>query len=291
MPSALAGFSSVVNVVFNVVFVVAFELLREALHRRWLLAIFGLITLAGLVLAFTLKMDVGGGVLSGTSLFGMHMDLPLQATDVALRPLLVALGFGSFLLGVPFGAFACADLAPAWLAPGRVEHLLSLPVRRSEWLAGTYLGVMFVAMLGSCYAALILTVLVGIKASVWSAMLLGGAASACVAFSAVYGAMLLCTVLVRSTGLAAAVGVGLFFAGTLLTRPGAATFFEPGVKRSLFVAAIAPLPRLWQVAELGPMVSGFAPFDASVARTAAGTLLFGVACVMLAIWHFERQDY
>lgn len=270
---------------------VAIELLYEALHRRWLLSIFVLLSLAGVVLAFTLKMDVDGGLLAGASFFGVRTELPLQASDVALRPLLVSLCYGSFFLGVPFGAFACADFAPTLLAPGRIEHLLSLPVRRGQWLAGTYLGVLLVALLCAGYAALILTVLVGVKAGVWSPLLLAGALGSCVAFASVYGAMLASAVLVRSSGLSAAIGVGLFFAGNLLTRPGAATLFDEGWKRTLFLAAVAPLPRLWGVAEIGPALSGLVAFDASLLRTALGTLLFGVACVMLALWQFERRDY
>jgi Cu-processing system permease protein len=52
-----------------------------------------------------------------------------------------------------FGILSCSDFAPAMLTPGRIEQLLSLPVRRWELLVGTVLGVMALALGAALYGA------------------------------------------------------------------------------------------------------------------------------------------
>ncbi len=270
---------------------VAFDVVREAAHRRWMLAIAAAITLLGIVLAFTMQIQVIDGLLASTSLFGVATPQALRPADIALKPLFVTLCWTVYAFGVPFGAFACADFAPELLAPGRVEYLLSLPIRRWELLVGTYLGVTFVAFLGSGYSALIFTLLLGVKSGVWSSCIVSGSLSVCLAWSAVYGAMLASAVFVRSAALSGSVGIGLFVAGLGLTHSSVAGLFAAGTMRSIYLALIAPIPRFWTIARVGPVLAGFDVWDADLVRTLLGTIIFGAACVILAIWEFERRDY
>jgi len=52
------------------VLAIAFDVLREARHRRWVVALAIAITLALLALSLTLRMDVVDGALASTRLFG-----------------------------------------------------------------------------------------------------------------------------------------------------------------------------------------------------------------------------
>jgi Cu-processing system permease protein len=270
---------------------VALDLLREAASRKWILAVAGAISLSALLLTFTLQMEVVDGVLAGTRLFGDMLSHTLRATDVALRPVFVASSWCVFVAGVLFGVLSCSDFAPELLAPGRIESMLALPLRRFELMLGTYAGVMCIALLGALYAGGVFTLLLGLKSGVWSPAIMVGGLAGCVAFSAIYGAMLACAVFVRSAALSAAVGGLLTAAAFSITLPEFAAVFEHGWKRELVVACTAWLPRLWLLGHLGPSSAGLESMPDSMLRAVAATLVFGLACLALATWEFERKDF
>ena len=99
--------------------------------------------------ALGLRLEVVDGALAASRLFGGAVGGGIQAVDVALRPLFTGVAYVVFYAGLAFGVLACADFAPTLLAPGRIEHLLSLPVRRAELVVGTFLGVL--ALVGSLW--------------------------------------------------------------------------------------------------------------------------------------------
>ncbi len=270
---------------------VAGDLLREALHRRFLLALLLAITLVAGVLGWTLQLEVIDGVLAGTRLFGSALSHDLTATDLAMRPVYSAAALFLYVLGSLFGVLVCSDFAPELFAVGRIEQLLALPLRRSQLVVGTYLGVMALALACALYAGLLFTLLFGWKSGVWSWCILAGGLAGCLAFSALYAAMLLCAVFVRSAALSAVVGVVLLVVGLGVARPDFAAVFEVGTVRNLFIAAVSFVPRFWLLGRLGPVAGGFEPLSTEIVRAAAATLIFAGSCVMLAIWRVERRDY
>src|SRR5690606_29960360 len=127
------------------------------------------------------------GALAATRLFGNNLDNDIRAADVALRPVFEAAAYLIFYGGLCFGILACSDFVPSLLAPGRIEHLLSLPVRRSALIIGTYLGV-FMVMAGlAAYGALGFTVVLGLKTGVWTPRLLIAGLLAVITFAAIFG--------------------------------------------------------------------------------------------------------
>ncbi|HSN92056.1 MAG TPA: hypothetical protein VLS93_12575, partial [Anaeromyxobacteraceae bacterium] len=115
---------------------VARDLLREARARRWVLALAAGVTLLLLMAAFALELEVVDGALAASRFFGERTNDEIRPADVALRPLFEGVSYVVFYAGTLFGILACADFAPALLAPGRIEHLLALPVRRWELVLG-----------------------------------------------------------------------------------------------------------------------------------------------------------
>lgn len=270
---------------------VAADILREATTRRWLQALWLIITLAVLLLTLALRLEVAEGVLAGAHLFGGSIDHELKPPDMALQPVFVAGAWIMFVGGTLFCSLSCSDFAPELLAPGRIEQLLALPLRRSELVLGTYLGVLSIATLVSLYTGLLFTLLLGMKSGVWSLALLGAALASSVAFAAVYGAMLAGASLVRSAALSAALGGTLFVVCCTFTTPTFATLFSAGTSRQRFEALISWLPRLDLLGQLGPALAGSEPLPAGSLRALLGTLSFGLACVALAIWSVERKDF
>jgi Cu-processing system permease protein len=117
---------------------VALDILREASKRRWMIAMMVAITLLLLAVALTLRMEVVDGALAATRLFGKSMGTDIVAPEVALRPVFRGATYVVFYGGLAFGILSCADFAPDLFSPGRIEHLLALPLRRWELLGGTF---------------------------------------------------------------------------------------------------------------------------------------------------------
>ncbi|HZA14080.1 MAG TPA: hypothetical protein VE618_06275 [Myxococcaceae bacterium] len=132
---------------------VARDLIREALTRRWFLALFIGITLILLTLGMSLEMDVVDGALAGVRLFGSVLDTSIRSVDTALRPVFMAAAAAIFYGGTAFMILASSDFAPSLLSPGRIEHLLSLPVRRWQLLAVANFATLYAAMVASAIFA------------------------------------------------------------------------------------------------------------------------------------------
>jgi Cu-processing system permease protein len=272
---------------------VARDLLREARARRWVLALFGATTLLLLVALLGLRLEVVDGALAATRLFGGLLGGSIQAADVALRPLFQGVAYVVFYGGIAFGTLACADFAPALLAPGRIEHLLSLPVRRSELVIGTFLGVEALVLSGALYGGLGLTLIVWAKTGVLNWAPVAAAALAAVGFSAVYAVMMAAAVAVRSAALSAAAGGLMFLLGVLAGfRRSLSPVFSPGVWRGVFLALTAPVPRLTELADAAARLAEARALPAAaLSAQLAGTALFAAALLSVAIALLERKDF
>lgn len=274
-------------------FAVAWDLLVEARSRRWFLALGGGITLVLLLLAAGLRVEVVDGALAATRLFGSVLDTDIRSADLALRPVYRATAYVVTYGGLLFGIVACADFAPSLLSPGRVEHLLALPVRRAELLTGTFLGVLGLAVLGSLYGAGGLTLILSLKTGAWTFRPILAGLLASVAFAAIYGVMLVTAVQVRSTVLSAAAGIALFALGIVAGfREDLRELFDEGVGRTAFDVATLLLPRVSTVAKLAADLASSAPVDgARLATTLLGVVVFAGAALAFALARFEGKDY
>lgn len=272
---------------------VVLDLLREALERRWFLALGAGITVALLVLGVSLRLDVVDGALAATRFFGRPVGTDIQAVDVALRPVYLAASYLIFYGGLLFGVLACSDFAPGLLAPGRIELLLSLPVRRWQLLAGTFFGVLLLGAAGALYGAGGLSLLLGMKTGYWTVRPLLVALVASVAFSAVYGVMLAVAVFARSAALSAATGLLVFVAGIVAGyRQELMGLYAAGPGRQVFAAATLPLPRLSTIANLAArLASGQTADGVLLARLLVAAAVFGVGALLVGVWRLERRDF
>lgn len=272
---------------------VALDLLREAASRKWFLALaLGITAVLG-ILAFALRLEVVDGALAASRFFGKALDNDIQSADMALRPVFQATAYMIFYGGLIFGIVACADFGPSLLAPGRIEHLLALPLRRWELLAGTFLGVLALSVLGALYGAGGLTLILCVKTGVYTVRPVIAALLASVTFSAIYGAMLAVAVVVRSAAISAATGVLLFILGIIAgRRDQLEPFFESGVARNVFRGVTLFLPRVSTLADASSDLAGSLPLDGgAIASQIAGLTIFGCAALALGIHLFEQKDF
>ncbi len=272
---------------------VALDLLREAAARRWFLALGLALTGLLLLLLTSLRLEVVDGALAATRLFGQPLSHDVRPADVALRPVFLVASQVVFWGGLGFGVLACADFGPALLSPGRIEHLLSLPVRRWELLGGTFLGVVALALAGALYASSGLVLVLGAKTGVWTGWPVVSAVLAAIAFASVYAGMLAVTIWVRSAALSAAAGAGLVVLGVLAThRTALLDLMGRGPGRALFAAVTAVVPPLGKLADAAGALASSGPLaPGGLVRLLAGTLAFAGALLAVAAWRFERRDF
>jgi ABC-type transport system involved in multi-copper enzyme maturation permease subunit len=275
------------------VFGIAGYVLREAASRKFVLAFLVGITLVLGIIALSLRIEVVDGALAATRLFGNVLNTSIRSVDVVLRPFYMASSYVVFYGGILFGVVACSDFAPSLLSPGRIEHLLALPLQRWHILAGTFLGVMTLAVGGAVYGAGGLTLILGFKTGYWTAGPLIAAMLACVSFAAVYAVMLTTATMVRSAALCAAVGF-LFSVGGIIAgfRSDIAPVLEEGFSRSSFNALTLLLPRLSSLANSGARIAASMPLEVkSLGTMLAGVLVFGLGALAVGFWRFEGRDY
>lgn len=272
---------------------VAWQVLREAAARKWILAFFAGVTGLLVTLSFSLQLEVLDGALAATRLFGKAVRTDIRAVDVALRPLILASSYLIFYGGLGFGILACSDFGPSLLAPGRIEHLLSLPLRRWQLLGGTFLGVLALSVGAAVYGAGGLTLLLGVKAGLWTLGPLLSALLASITFAALYAAMLASALFVRSAAVSAAVGAVLFVGGIVAGyRAKVATVFDPGLPREAFRGVTALLPRVSALADAAAELATSTPLGLrSLASLLAGVLLFGLGALAVGAWRFEERDF
>ncbi len=272
---------------------VALDVLQEAASRRWLLALAVVIALLLITLAFTLELQVVDGALAAVRFFGRQERMEIQAVDVALRPLFRGAAAVIFYCGLIFGVLACADFGPNLLAPGRIEHLLSLPVRRASLLIGTYAGVVGIGVVAALYAAGGVVLVLGVKTGVYAPQLLYAGLLGSLTFAAIYGAMLAASVFARSAAVSGSVGLALYVAGIVASyRYEIAPSFSSETSRILFELLSICLPPVSTVGELAMEIAGSGPINpAELARRMAGMVVFGLGMVALGTWRFEQADY
>ncbi len=272
---------------------IALDILREALARRWVLALAIGTTLVIVLAALGLRLEVVDGALAASRFFGGRVAHEIRAADVALRPLFQGISYAVFYGGLVFGILACADFAPTLLAPGRIEHLLSLPVRRIDLVGGVFLGVVLLVLAGALYGGAGLSLVIWVKTGVLGWGPVASAALAAVGFAAVYASMLLTAVAVRSAALSAIAGGAVLVAGILAgNRAALAPLFSAGAGRAAFLLVTAPLPHLSSLARIGARIAtAEAVQPGPVAALLGSTLVFALALLALAVVLLERKDF
>ncbi len=277
---------------------VALDVLREAFARKLMIGLFAFIVGGLLLLLFALDLEVVEGTLAAGRLFGMEMENAIIPIDVAMKQIFGFLAYAFFYFGMLFGVVATAGVAADMLQPGRVEWLLSLPVRRTELVVGTYLGVLGIALIATSVAVGGTTLILWGKTGYVTFAPLWSAVSACIAFSALYGLMLLATTLVRSMVLAAGAGLILLFFGVITSnRVRFLEVIKPGFFRDTTEILITPRPRFHRLASAAAEAANGGEYfgDGLVAggtgMIVLATLGFACATVAAAALVVHGRDY
>ena len=272
---------------------VAFEVLREAIHRKWFLGIVLGISILLLIMWNVLQFEIVDGALAATELFGDLMGSTIQSADVALRPAFRAASYIIFYGVLVFGIAVCAPLATTLLAPGRIDYLLALPIARWELILGSYVGVLLLTVGGTLYGAAGFMTVLGIKTGVWSTGILLSTTLGSMTFAAIYATMLTMAVFIRYTPAIIIAGLLVMFGGVLGSNiEHIQAEIETQWLSQLLGVVSQFIPRVGRVSHFAADIAGSMPIDeAMLLRSIGGMLFFGLAMLCLGLWHFERKDF
>lgn len=271
------------------------DVLREAAASKYLIVLFGLILLGLGSLAFALDLEVVNGAIAAGKVFGASVvgsGRPMSAAEF-LNPLMEGVVYATFFGGILFLIVAVADIAPRMLAPGRVEHLLALPLRRTELVLGIYFGVILIGALAVAFAIGGASSVLFVKVEFVTIAPLMGALTALVGFASVYGIMLAVATVGRSAALSAGAAFFIFIAGAATSdRAAVLALIRNGVTRELTAVVLGPLPRLTALAEIGGNVSVNKIVVWSQALSViGGCAAFGMFFVVAACIIVNIRDY
>lgn len=273
---------------------VSVDVLREAIASKYLIVLFGLIMCGLAGLAFSLDLEVVNGAIAAGKLFGgTFTGKQGMGASEFLGPVLSGLSYAVFYGGLLFLIVAVADIAPKMLAPGRVELLLALPLRRTELVIGIYLGVVMIASLAAILAIGGASIVLFVKVELFTPAPLMGALCAMVGFCTVYGVMLAVAAVARSAALSAGAALLIYIAGAATSdRALVLSLIRNGFTREVVAVVMGPLPRMAKLAEVGADVAVQKTVDWSVALPViGGCTAFGLFFVVVACIVVNIKDY
>lgn len=277
----------------STIWLVARDVLKEAMSSKMMLVLFVVIGLFLVGLTVSLDLDIVDGALAGSRLFGRATTNAIVPVDVFLRPAFQALAWVTFYFGLVFGIVATADIAPKQLQPGRVEHLLSLPIRRPELVVGVYLGVCAICAIATIAAVGGVSAVLFLKAKLFSPAPVAGAAMAFVGFASLYGAMLAVGVMFRSPAMSAGAGFFLYFLGIAVSEKNVFLMWTTNQTLRTFLEVVTmPIPNLRALADVGAgAAAGEALALGAIVPVLGGAVAFGVSAVVIAAAVVQSRDY
>lgn len=262
---------------------------REAMARKIFWALFGLSTMMILFFLFIMKIDVVEGAMATVSLFGQTNR---KMTDINRLVRQVHGGIATFLYtwGMALAVFASSGLIPTVLEPGRIELLLSKPVRRYQILLGRYLGNLAVVGLNVTYLIVGVWLVFGSKTGIWSPGFLYAIATTVFIFAVLLSVVMLTGVLFESAAVSTMVTIGLGLVSPILAQHTIAEkLLSSEWSRWLWRALYETLPKVFDVGRItlnlvrGDRIDTFAPLATSG--------LFALAMMSLALYIFSKRDF
>ena len=274
---------------------------RELWAKKVVLGLFVISTLAWVMLAFALNLDVVDGSLAGLRIFGQEAGPSTQdpQTGEVVRETLgleeVVVAVESFVAGAAYwlgtllGLFATAPLLADLLEPDRIGGILAKPISRARIFGGHVLGVWLVGLALALYLLGMVWLVMSLKTGVWNGAFFLAIGVVVGMFAVMYGVVAFCVVATGSTALALIVAYGLVFASIILA---AKDELAPQIAlpwRRVFLGFYHALPHFAEVTATVTQLAGrgaVASWYPLVASLVCGGVLYAAALAL-----FRRKDF
>jgi ABC-type transport system involved in multi-copper enzyme maturation permease subunit len=261
---------------------------REAFARKIFWGLFGLSTCIILFFLFILKIDLVEGAMATISLLGQDA----KSVDAHRIVRQAQSGIATFLYswGMLLAVFASSGLIPSVLEPGRIELLLSKPVRRGQILLGRYIGNVLVVGCNITYLVLCIWTILGWKTGLWPKAFLLTIATTMFTFSVLLSVVILVGVLFESAALATMLTASLMvFSVILAQKTTMEKLLSSEWSRDLWRTLYWVVPKVYDVGRMtldfvfDRTVEGYAPIWSSA--------LFAVAMLAVSFVVFSKRDF
>ncbi len=275
------------------------DVMREAAARWTLLAYFFLSTVFLIIFASAINLDIVDGALAGAKLFGKEVEMGSNELSIEKLVLGFETGFSVFLyfLCTFLAIFATAHLVPRMQEKGTVDLYLSRPVSRTKLLLSRYVAGLILAGSNVVYLMGSIWLIVWFKTGVANPRFLVGGTIIFLVIATLLAFAFLIGVITSSTAVSIMTTYGLFFFGLMLAA------------HDKIAAAVSKQWQAWTIegmywffpktAELGQAVVAFvggSELPERVLRVLTPapfltTAAFGIGCLVLASWLFNRKEF
>lgn len=275
------------------------DVMREAAARWTLIAYFFLSSIFILIFASAINLDIVDGTLAGAKLFGNEVHMRGNS-DISIERLVLGFesGFSAILyfLCTFLAIFATAHLVPRLQEKGTIDLYLSRPVSRVKLLMSRYVAGMLLAASNVVYLLGSIWLIVMWKTHVVHPRFFLGGAIILFVIAVLLAFAFLIGVITSSTAVSIMVTYGTFFFAAMLVGH---ERFEAMVSSEWQARLIKTM--YWvlpKTAELGRAVVGYVAGDQMPAQFReispmlyVSTAAFGVGCLVLASWFFQRKEF
>ncbi|HSY49731.1 MAG TPA: ABC transporter permease subunit [Thermoanaerobaculia bacterium] len=273
------------------------DVMREAAARWTLVAYFFLSTIFILIFASAINLDIVDGALAGAKLFGKQVEV---SGTMSIEKLVM--GFESGFSGVLYvlctflAIFATAHLVPRMQEKGTIDLYLSRPVSRVKLILSRYTAGLILAGSNVLYLIGSIWVIVAWKTHVFHPrfFLAGGVILFLIATLLAFAFLI--GVITSSTAVSIMATYGVFFFGVMLAGHAR---IEAALSREWQAAGIKLLYWIMpKTAELATAVVAYVAgpqmhneFLQITAAPFISTAIFGLVCLVLASWLFQRKEF
>lgn len=262
---------------------------REAFARKIFWGFFGCSTALILFFIFIMRIDVVQGAVATMTIFGKEAH-PNQNVNLLVRQVHGGIAAFLYTVGMFLAVFASAGLIPTIFEPGRIELLLSKPVKRYHILLGRYIGNLLVVGFNVFYLVLAIYLIFGIKTGVWNTNFVMSAFMTMFMFAVLLTVVLLIGVLVESAAVAIMVTFALMLISPILAQKSTierllSAEWSRDILRGLYYA----LPKFFDGGRiLRELVIG-GPIESWMPIWS--TALFGIVILSAGLYSFARRDF
>ena len=239
---------------------------------------------------FIMHVDVVNGMVASMTIFKpARISNSLSAVDVVRT---AQSGLSGFLysIGMGLAIFASAGLISAVFEPGRVELLLSKPVRRWQILMGRYLGNLLIVGFNLFYLTAGFWIIFGVKVGVWRPQLLLASVLTLFMFAVVLTFILLTAVLWESAAVSIITTFALIVICLILgARPMLERLLSSQLSRNVVSALYYLFPKVPETGDIlmkinmGTHITSWMPIWSSA--------IFGAVVLGTGLWIFSRRNF
>ncbi|HEV7429143.1 MAG TPA: ABC transporter permease subunit [Thermoanaerobaculia bacterium] len=273
------------------------DVMREAAARWTLVAYFFLSTIFIIIFASAINLDIVDGALAGAKLFGKQVEV---SGTMSIEKLVM--GFESGFSGILYvlctflAIFATAHLVPRMQEKGTIDLYLSRPVSRLKLILSRYVAGMLLAGSNVLYLIGSIWLIVAWKTHVFHPRFFLGGAVILFLIAILLAFAFMIGVITSSTAVSIMATYGVFFFGLMLAGHAR---IEAALSKEWQAMAIRTLywimPKTAELATSVVAYVGGPQLQNDIIKVSAApfwsTAIFGLVCLTLASWLFQRKEF